>query len=52
MDRTKFRGRTILSVPQGWIDGVYYIKGVATNLDSSGNGVWNGETYLNGIKQS
>ena len=51
MDRTKFRGRTILSVPQGWIDGVYYIKGVATDLDSAGSGVWNGATYVNGIKQ-
>ena len=52
MGRTKFRDRTILRVPQGWIDGVYYIKGVATDLDSSGSGVWNGATYLNGVKQS
>ena len=51
MGRTKFRDRTILGVQRGWIDGVYYIDGVATNLDSTGTGTWNGKIYVNGVEQ-
>jgi len=30
----------------------YYISGIATTLDSSGSGTWNGDTYVNGSTTS
>lgn len=55
LDRTKIQDRTIFSgdteVLNGWVNGVYYIEGVATELDSSGNGTWNGITYIAGVPQ-
>jgi hypothetical protein len=32
----------------GWIDGIYYINDVATDLDEQGNGIWEGQEYENG----
>ena len=36
----------------GEFQGTYYINGQATELDSSGNGTWNGQTYVNGVVQN
>jgi hypothetical protein len=33
----------------GYFNGVYHVMGIATNLDSSGNGVWNDKLYVNGL---
>ena len=51
LDKTKLQDKTIFQGPQGWVDGVYYIDGAATDLDSSGNGTWNGTTYVGGVPQ-
>jgi hypothetical protein len=39
-------------VQNGWIDGVYYINDVATDLPESGSGFWNGSYYINGTATS
>ena len=36
-------------VKDGWIDGIYYINDVATDLDEQGNGTWEGQEYEQGV---
>ncbi len=52
LDKTKLQDKTLFSTDlNGWVNGVYYINGTATELDSSGNGTWNGVTYVKGVPQ-
>lgn len=48
------RATDLNSEGTGWEVGTqaYYISGVATDLDSDGNGTWNGNTYVGGVVQA
>jgi hypothetical protein len=41
-----------LTIIGEFLNGKYYINGVATTLNENGNGVWRGRRYLNGILRS
>lgn len=51
LDKTKIRSKSIFRkefILNGWINGIYYINGQPTDLDSAGSGTYNGIVYLNG----